>query len=454
MQSFSNLPIRKKLTLVIMATSTLALIISLLGLYDYDLIAVRQSMIRNLTSLARIVASNCTAAITFYDPRDAEQTLSALSSQPTIIAARIYDRDKFPFVSYERKGESDRDLPSVPPRDGHSFTGTTVTLAEPIMLNRERIGTIFLVSDMSVLRDRGLQYAVITGLMLVISLVIAFMVSRVLQRVVSRPIHDLAAAARGVIQERNYGIRATKVAEDETGLLTDAFNRMLTQIQAQDADLRQANEELENRVNERTKELRDSQKRLEENLALVEATLEATTDAILVVDNLQHQIAFNQNYVAMWQVPDSLLETRDLSTIRQYMIDQVVDPEAYIAVIEQVSDDSEDARSFDVLQFNDGRTIERYSRAQITSGRAVGRVWSYRDVTEQIQARQDILKARDAAEAAARAKSQFLANMSHEIRTPMNGIIGMTELTLDTDLSVEQREFLTMVKESATPFCL
>src|SRR5207245_6516456 len=81
-------------------------------------------------------------------------------------------------------------------------------------------------------------------------------------------------------------------------------------------------------------------------------------------------------------------------------------------------------------------------------GRVTGTIAISRDITEQKQQEVELKRAKDAAEAASRAKSQFLANMSHEIRTPMNGILGMTEMALETQLQPEQREYLELVKGS------
>ena len=105
------------------------------------------------------------------------------------------------------------------------------------------------------------------------------------------------------------------------------------------------------------------------------------------------------------------------------------------------------------LRHANGATRWLWARDTVFNRRANGAAWQImgtaQDITDRKRAEEELKEARQIAEAANRSKSEFLANMSHEIRTPMNGIIGMTELTLETELSRNQREYLDMVKTSA-----
>jgi diguanylate cyclase (GGDEF)-like protein/PAS domain S-box-containing protein len=125
--------------------------------------------------------------------------------------------------------------------------------------------------------------------------------------------------------------------------------------------------------------------RHDKNLSLHEATIESTTDGILVVDEDGHWESFNRNFLEMWRIPDEIVRSLDDDAALEFVLGQLEDPAAFIAKVRELYD-TPDSRSFDELRFKDGRVVERYSQPQRIDDRVVGRVWSFRDVTEQKRA--------------------------------------------------------------------
>jgi len=119
---------------------------------------------------------------------------------------------------------------------------------------------------------------------------------------------------------------------------------------------------------------------LEETLSLLRATIEATADGILVVDNDGRIVSYNRKFVEMWGIPESILASRDDSQAIAFVLDQLRDPELFVRKIKELYGRPE-AQSYDWLEFKDGRLFERYSHPQKINGRTVGRVWSFHDVT-------------------------------------------------------------------------
>jgi PAS domain S-box-containing protein len=130
-----------------------------------------------------------------------------------------------------------------------------------------------------------------------------------------------------------------------------------------------------------TGELRVSSE-LDRSLSLLRATLEATADGLLVVSDKGAITSYNQRFAEMWGIPEEVLASGRDEEALSYAIRQLKDPESFMAKVRDLYADP-NAESFDTLEFSDGRVIERYSRPQRISNRTVGRVWSFRDITEQ-----------------------------------------------------------------------
>jgi diguanylate cyclase (GGDEF)-like protein len=129
-------------------------------------------------------------------------------------------------------------------------------------------------------------------------------------------------------------------------------------------------------------ERKDAEAELRETLSLLSATLDATADGILVVDAEGKITSFNHKFVEIWRLPDDILASRNDDDALAFVLGQVTDPEGFLGKVRELYAQPE-ADSQDVIEFRDGRTCERYSTPQRVGGVAVGRVWSFRDVTER-----------------------------------------------------------------------
>jgi signal transduction histidine kinase len=253
-----DLPIRHKLLALGMLGSTLALLCAGVAFGVYDWLAFREGLARSLSVQAQILAANCQSAVVFGDERSAAATLAALAVEPEVLGAAVYTGEGAPLARYTIPGFSDlpasgRDLPSG---FGVRFGSDSVLVRMPILgEDGGRIGTLVLLSDLDEENRRLLRYAVIGLVVLLLSVGLVYLVSTRVQRLISDPILSLAQTASTVTLTRDFGVRAPPGNEDEVGTLIDAFNGMLEQIERRDEDLRQARDQLEHRVRQRTEEL-------------------------------------------------------------------------------------------------------------------------------------------------------------------------------------------------------
>ncbi|PYQ67189.1 MAG: hypothetical protein DMF54_05315 [Acidobacteria bacterium] len=127
---------------------------------------------------------------------------------------------------------------------------------------------------------------------------------------------------------------------------------------------------------------RRADREIEESLSLLRATLEATTEGILVVNENGKIVNFNRKFTEMWRLPESVLVSRDDNQALAWVLDQLKDPEKFIKKVKELYSQPE-SKSYDWLEFKDGRIFERYSQPQKIGGQTVGRVWSFRDVTDR-----------------------------------------------------------------------
>ena len=221
---------------VILLTCGIVLLLTCAAFISYEAITIHKNMGRALETRAEIIAANISGALAFQNQADAMDVLSSLKKDPRTIAACVYDNGGQLFATYPANA-APNSFPTRPGEAGSHFDRAYLSAFCPVIRGNRTLGTVYLKSDLSALTERYHGYALLSLAILAGSLLLAYLLSNALQKQISAPILALSESARAVSDRRDYSVRAPKLGEDELGLLTDAFNQMLTQIQEQDRAL-------------------------------------------------------------------------------------------------------------------------------------------------------------------------------------------------------------------------
>ena len=460
MQWHRKLSVRRKITYLIMIITFAALCVASIAFAEYGVQRFRQMQMQDLNALAAVMGTNSTAPLAFKDQASAGEVLHALTAKPHILAAAIYGPDGKVFVVYQREKTGEVYTPPPVEDEAIRLSSDRLRIFQKITLDGEKIGNIFLEADTVEYRQLLAEYLLFFGLIVVAVSLGAYVMAERLQRVISDPILELAWTAKIITGSRDYSIRAGKQSEDEVGVLIDGFNEMLAQIQIRDADLSTARDDLERRVEERTVELEQevgdrqrAQEALRESEKQIRLLLDSTAEAIFGIDRSGHCTFCNPATLRLlnFQKPEELLGKRMHEVMHYQHADGTPFPEEECTITAGLQRGEGIHLDNEIFWRADGTSFpaEFWAHPIRKDGEIVGAVGTFLDITKRSLAQEALRKSKEAAEAGSRAKSEFLANMSHEIRTPMNGIIGMTDLALDTELTAEQREYLSLVKSSA-----
>ena len=253
---FRDLPIRRKLALLILTSSVLAVLLACMGFAVYERQNFRANTDNELRALADTLGANTAASLAFNDRKTAREMLAALRADHDVLGACLYDIKGNIFAEYRRPGVGKEFTMPKRRSDGAYFERNSIILFRSVVMETEKTGSIVIVSDLSGTGARLWEYAKIASLVLFISTLTTYLISLRLLRLVSDPIVQLARIAGRVTAEENYSLRAVAQGKDESGMLVRSFNQMLERIEQRDLALQNAKDGLEQRVEQRTTDLR------------------------------------------------------------------------------------------------------------------------------------------------------------------------------------------------------
>ena len=261
-----DVSIKRRLIMISLLTTGVGLLFAALLLITGEVVLFQQALVKDLTVQAKMIGSNCTAALSFQDQKDAEETLLTLRAAPHIMNAVVYTKGGDIFARYQRDTAKGNYQTPLPDKDGYSFGFNHLSLFHSIIVNDKYIGKLYLESDLKELYVRLIWFACSALIVVVIAFSGAFLLLSKLQQSITTPIFDLVNVMKTISKDKDYTMRAEIYSEDEMGSLARGFNEMLEHIQNRDIELDQHRKQLETLVLSRTTDLESTNKQLQQEL--------------------------------------------------------------------------------------------------------------------------------------------------------------------------------------------
>jgi two-component system, sensor histidine kinase len=239
--------LRTKIVIIVLATSFVALSVATALMLVYEIDYYRNFLLTDATTQTDLLARMNLPALQFDDPKTAARNLDLLNGRPAIRAAAIYSPDGSLFATFSR--DRTRAFPPLG-TPGVRIEDRTLTMFQPIMEDGELLGTVFLESSYD-LADRVRDYVALLGGVMLGGMLVAGLVALWLAGSVTGPVTAITRVAYAVIERRNFALRAARTTEDEIGVLVDAFNTMLAEVDQRATALEASNRALQLETAER-----------------------------------------------------------------------------------------------------------------------------------------------------------------------------------------------------------